>query len=71
MVRTNTLEAPGAGDAAVVRIKGTKRALALASDGNGRWCRLDPFVGAQLRRRRGRAQRGVLGREALGRDQLP
>jgi len=48
MVRTNTLEGPGAGDAAVVRIKGTKRALALASDGNGRWCRLDPFVGAQL-----------------------
>jgi len=47
-VRTNTLEAPGAGDAAVVRIKGTKRALALSSDGNGRWCRLDPFVGAQL-----------------------
>ncbi len=48
MVRTNTLEAPGAGDAAVVRIKGTRRALALASDGNGRWCRLDPFMGAQL-----------------------
>ena len=48
MVRTNTLEPPGAGDAAVVRVKGTKRALALASDGNGRWCRLDPFVGAQL-----------------------
>jgi phosphoribosylformylglycinamidine synthase len=48
MVRTNTIEAPGAGDAAVVRIKGTKRALALAADGNGRWCRLDPFVGAQL-----------------------
>jgi len=48
MVRTNTLEPPGASDAAVVRVKGTKRALALASDGNGRWCRLDPFVGAQL-----------------------
>jgi len=48
MVRTNTLETPGASDAAVVRIKGTKRALALSSDGNGRWCRLDPFVGAQL-----------------------
>ena len=48
MVRTNTIEAPGASDAAVVRIKGTKKALALASDGNGRWCRLDPFVGAQL-----------------------
>jgi phosphoribosylformylglycinamidine synthase len=48
MVRTNTIEAPEAGDAAVVRIKGTKRALALSSDCNGRWCRLDPFVGAQL-----------------------
>ena len=48
MVRTNTLEPPGAGDAAVVRLKGTKRALALSTDGNGRWCRLDPFVGAQL-----------------------
>ncbi len=48
MVRTNTLEGPGQGDAAVVRVKGTKRALALSSDGNGRWCRLDPFAGAQL-----------------------
>src|SRR6266581_2379782 len=44
MVRTNTLQPPGAGDAAVLRVKGTKRALALASDGNGRWCRLDPFA---------------------------
>jgi phosphoribosylformylglycinamidine synthase II len=48
MVRTNTLEPPGAGDAAVVRIKDTRRALALSTDGNGRWCRLDPFEGAQL-----------------------
>src|SRR3984893_12884137 len=51
MVRTNTLKAPGAGDAAVVRVKDvkeTKRALALACDGNGRWCRLDPFVGGPL-----------------------
>jgi phosphoribosylformylglycinamidine synthase len=47
MVRTNTIEQPEASDAAVVRIKGTKRALALSSDGNGRLCRLDPFVGAQ------------------------
>ncbi len=45
-VRTNTLEGPGAGDAAVVRVKGTKRALALATDGNGRWCRLNPRLGA-------------------------
>jgi phosphoribosylformylglycinamidine synthase II len=46
MVRTNTLAVPGASDAAVIRIKGTKRALALATDGNGRWCRLNPRLGA-------------------------
>jgi phosphoribosylformylglycinamidine synthase II len=46
MVRTNTLAGPGASDAAVVRIKETKRALALATDGNGRWCHLNPKVGA-------------------------
>jgi phosphoribosylformylglycinamidine synthase len=46
MVRTNTLVPPGAGDAAVVRIKGTRRALALATDGNGRWCALNPRTGA-------------------------
>jgi phosphoribosylformylglycinamidine synthase II len=46
MVRTNTLAVPGAGDAAVVRIKGTVRALALSTDGNGRWCQLNPRLGA-------------------------
>jgi phosphoribosylformylglycinamidine synthase len=46
MVRTNTLMVPGAADAAVVRLKGTRRALALATDGNGRWCALDPRTGA-------------------------
>jgi phosphoribosylformylglycinamidine synthase subunit PurL len=46
MVRTNTRVAPGAGDAAIVRIKQTKRALALATDGNGRWCQLSPRLGA-------------------------
>ena len=46
MVRTNTLAGPEASDAAVVRIKETKRALALATDGNGRWCQLNPKVGA-------------------------
>ncbi len=46
MVRTNTLVVPGAGDAAVVRIKGTKRALALSTDGNGRWSQLNPRLGA-------------------------
>jgi phosphoribosylformylglycinamidine synthase len=45
-VRTNTRVVPGKGDAAVVRIKGTQRALALSTDGNGRWCQLDPRLGA-------------------------
>ena len=46
MVRTNTLAGPGASDAAVVRVKETMRALALSTDGNGRWCQLNPKVGA-------------------------
>ncbi len=46
MVRTNTLSPPGAADAAVVRLKGTRRALAISTDGNGRWCALDPRAGA-------------------------
>ena len=46
MVRTNTRIGPGAGDAAIIRIKETKRALALATDGNGRWCQLSPRIGA-------------------------
>src|ERR1700723_3105755 len=37
MVRTNTRVGPGAGDAAVVRLKESKRAMALKTDGNGRW----------------------------------
>ena len=46
MVRTNTVVLPGMG-AGVVRIKGTRRALALSVDCNGRFVYLDPFVGAQ------------------------
>jgi len=46
MVQTNTVEGPGAGDAGVIRIKGSRRGLAMALDGNGRWCYLDPKLGA-------------------------
>jgi phosphoribosylformylglycinamidine synthase II len=46
MVRTNTLVAPGAGDAAVLRVKGTSKAVALSVAGNGRWCQLAPRLGA-------------------------
>ena len=47
MVRTNTIQAPGA-DAAVVRVKNIEKALAMSLDGSGRYCRQDPRVGAQL-----------------------
>jgi phosphoribosylformylglycinamidine synthase len=47
MVRTNTLVRPGS-DAAVIRIKGTNKALALTTDGNGRYCVLNPYVGASI-----------------------
>src|SRR5437588_695132 len=47
MVRTNTAVLPGA-DAAVVRIKETRRALAMCLDGNGRYCAIDPRGGARL-----------------------
>src|SRR2546428_12782256 len=42
MVQTNTVEGPGAGDAGVIRIKGSQRGLAMALDGNSRWCYLSP-----------------------------
>src|SRR5437899_7673667 len=47
MVRTNTLVRPGS-DAAVIRIKGTNKALAMTTDGNGRYCVLNPYVGASI-----------------------
>ena len=45
MVQTNTVQGPG-GDAGVMRIKGSRRGLAMALDGNSRWCYLDPTLGA-------------------------
>lgn len=47
-VQTNTLLGPGQADAAVLRIKGTRRAIALATDGNGRYSYLDPFRGGAI-----------------------
>ena len=51
MVQTNTVEGPGQGDGGVIRIKdsqhgGSQRGLAMALDGSGRWCYLDPKLGA-------------------------
>jgi phosphoribosylformylglycinamidine synthase len=52
MVQTNTVQGPG-GEAGVMRVKGSgkpghERGLAMALDGNGRWCYLDPKQGAKL-----------------------
>lgn len=47
MVRTNTVVAPGS-DAAVVRIRGTEKALAMTTDCNSRYLYLDPETGGQI-----------------------
>jgi len=46
-VRSNTVVAPGA-DAAVIRVKGSKKGLALTVDGNSRYCYLDPYIGGVI-----------------------
>ncbi len=47
MVQTNTVQLPG-GDAAVIRIKGSDKALAMKTDGNGRYVYLNPRRGGQI-----------------------
>ena len=47
MVRTNTVVMPGS-DAAVIRIKETRRGLAMTLDSNARYCNADPRAGARL-----------------------
>ncbi|MFD1021037.1 phosphoribosylformylglycinamidine synthase subunit PurL [Thalassobacillus hwangdonensis] len=47
MVQTNTVILPGS-DAAVVRVRGTKKALAMTTDCNSRYIYLDPETGGQI-----------------------
>jgi len=47
MVQVNTVVLPGA-DAAVLRIKGTRKGIAVTADGNGRYCLLDPYQGGRI-----------------------
>ncbi|MCS6937031.1 MAG: phosphoribosylformylglycinamidine synthase subunit PurL [Candidatus Bipolaricaulota bacterium] len=44
-VQTNTVIGPGAHDAALLRVKGERFALAVTMGGNGRYCQLDPYEG--------------------------
>jgi phosphoribosylformylglycinamidine synthase len=46
-VQTNTVVVPGAADAAVLRVRGSRKGIAATTDCNGRHCWLDPFAGAQ------------------------
>ncbi|EJN55780.1 phosphoribosylformylglycinamidine synthase subunit PurL [Loigolactobacillus coryniformis] len=46
-VKTNTVVAPGS-DAAVLRIRGGRKALAMTTDGNGRYLYLNPEIGGQI-----------------------
>ncbi|MEX2246694.1 MAG: phosphoribosylformylglycinamidine synthase subunit PurL [Dehalococcoidia bacterium] len=46
-VGTNTVAGPG-GDAAVIRIKGTQKAIAIATDGNAAYTFLDPYTGGGI-----------------------
>ncbi len=47
MVKTNTVIPPG-GDAGVVRIKGTSKAVALTMDSRGKYCYLNPYRGSEI-----------------------
>ncbi|MEK7220753.1 MAG: phosphoribosylformylglycinamidine synthase subunit PurL, partial [candidate division NC10 bacterium] len=47
MLFCNTVVEPGS-DAAVLRVQGTRKGLALAADGNGRYTYLDPYEGGKL-----------------------
>ncbi len=46
-VQTNTAQGPG-GDAAVLRLRETRKGLAIATDGNGRYTYLDPYQGGAI-----------------------
>jgi phosphoribosylformylglycinamidine synthase II len=45
LVQGGTVAGPGA-DAAIIRVEGTLKALALSTDGKGRFGHLDPYLGA-------------------------
>ena len=70
MIQINTALLPGA-DAAVLRIKGSKRALAMTLDGNPHYAYLDPRPGRPHRRGRSLPQPGLRRGAADRRDELP
>ncbi len=65
MVRTNTVAAPGS-DAAVIRMRGTNKALAMTTDCNSRFIYLDPYEGGKLAVAEAARNITASGAEALG-----
>jgi len=66
-VQVRTVVAPGAADAAVLRIlESPPKGLALAVDGNGRYCAVDPYRGARLVVAEAAAGLACVGAEPLG-----
>ncbi|MDH5666894.1 MAG: phosphoribosylformylglycinamidine synthase subunit PurL [Nitrospira sp.] len=65
MVRTNTAVCPGS-DAAVVRIKGTNKAVAMTTDCNSRYCLLNPYEGARIAVAEAARNLACSGAEAIG-----
>jgi len=47
LVRGGTVLGPGDGDAGVIRLPDSAKGIACATDGNGRWCEIDPREGAR------------------------
>jgi phosphoribosylformylglycinamidine synthase len=65
MVQTNTVILPGS-DAAVLRVKGTSKGLALTCDGNGRYTYLDPYTGGMIAVAEAARNLAACGAEPLG-----
>ncbi|MFQ5915716.1 MAG: phosphoribosylformylglycinamidine synthase subunit PurL [Nitrospinota bacterium] len=65
MVRADTVVRPG-GDAAVLRVKGSAKGLALTVDGNARYCVLDPRLGGRIAVAEGARNLSCVGAEPIG-----
>ncbi|MFQ5900911.1 MAG: phosphoribosylformylglycinamidine synthase subunit PurL [Thermodesulfobacteriota bacterium] len=65
MVRTDTIVLPGS-DAAVIRVKGANKALALTVDCNSRYCYLNPYLGGMIAVSEGVRNLACVGAEPIG-----
>ena len=70
IVQGGTVMPPGA-DAALIRIEGTLKALALSTDGKGRFGALDPYLGAAHAVAEAARNVACAGRDAARDHQLP